>query len=231
MRHMAQRFLSFLFLVSSISAYSLDKKPIVWRFDSTIKIGDITPIVVGDPKLDKEDGFTSFYFNGENDGIILPINPIHKLKKFTVEVLFKPSSKGNREQRFVHFQDKKGNRGLIEVRLENGQWWLDTYLHVGKTDKGLTLVDRTRRHPCDEWYWAALVYDGKEMRHYLNAEEELSGEINFGPMESGIISIGVRLNQLFWFKGNISEIIFHSKVMNREKLQRITKKTGYHPNN
>ncbi len=221
MRHLAQRFLSFFFLVSSVSAYSQGKKPIIWKIDSSLKIGKITPIVVGDPKLDKDDGFTSFYFNGESDGIILPVNPVHKLKKFTVEVLFKPSSEGNREQRFVHFQDKSGNRGLIEVRLREGQWWLDTYLHVRKTGKGRTLVDRTQRHPCDQWYWAALVYDGKVMRHYLNANEELSGEINFGPMESGIISIGVRLNQLFWFKGNISEIRFHSKTLRKENLQKI----------
>lgn len=221
MRQLAQRFLSFFFLVSSVSAYSQEKKPIVWRLDSTLKIGGITPIVMGDPKPVKDDEFTSFYFNGESDGIILPVNPVHRLKKFTVEVLFKPSSEGNREQRFVHFQDKNGNRGLVEVRLENGEWWLDTYLHVGKTDKGLTLVDRTRRHPCDHWYWAALVYDGKVMKHYLNAEEELSGEINFGPMESGVISLGVRLNQVFWFKGNISEIRFYSKPLKKENLQKI----------
>ncbi len=90
---------------------------------------------------------------------------------------------------------------------------------MGKTDKGLTLVNHTLRHPSDRWYWAALVYDGKVMRHYLNADEELSGEINFGPMESGIISVGVRLNQVFWFKGNISEIRFHSKPLKKENLQ------------
>lgn len=222
MKHMAQRFLSFFFLVSSVSAYSQGKKPIVWRFDSTLEIGDITPIVVGDPKLDKEDGFTSFYFNGESDGIILPVNPVHKLKKFTIEVLFKPSSEGNPEQRFVHFQDKSGNRGLIEIRLaQDGKWCLDTYLHVGETDKGHTLIDRTKQHPCDTWYWAALVYDGKTMKHYVNAIEEISGEFEFGPMESGVISLGVRLNQVFWYKGKISEIRFHPKPLKEENLQRI----------
>lgn len=212
--------LSIFFLIP-LSSFCQDKKFIVWKLNDSTKIGEMIPIVIGDPKLDKDDGFTSFYFNGESDGIILPVNPVRKLKKFTVEVLFKPSSDGNGEQRFIHFQDKNGNRGLIEIRLQERQWWLDTYLHVGKTDKGLTLVDRTQRHPCDQWYWAALVYDGKVMKHYLNANEELSGEINFGPMESGIISLGVRLNQVYWYKGNISEIRFHSKPLKKENLQKI----------
>lgn len=221
MKNLAQRFLSFFFLISSMSVFSQGKKPIVWKFDSTFKFGGVTPILIGDPKLINDDGFTSFYFNGESDGIILPVNPVCKFKKFTVEVLFKPSCDGNREQRFVHFQDKNGNRGLIEIRLQEGNWWLDTYLHVGITDKGLTLVDHTRRHPCNNWYWAALVYDGKTMKHYLNADEELSGKMKFLPMKSGIISLGVRLNQVFWFKGNISEIRFHSKPLKKENLQMI----------
>jgi hypothetical protein len=222
MKHLPQHFILLHLLTIAMSAYS-QGNPIIWKLNSSAKIGGISPVVVGGPEHDKDDGITSFYFNGESDGIILPVNPVHKLKKFTVEVLFKPSSEGNREQRFVHFQDKSGNRGLVEVRLENGEWWLDTYLHVGKTDKGLTLVDRTQRHPCDKWYWAALVYDGKIMSHYLNADEELSGEINFGPMESGIISIGVRLNQVYWFKGNISEIRVHSQPLKVEQLQKIEK--------
>jgi hypothetical protein len=203
-----------------MSAYS-QSKPIIWKLNNTAKIGEICPIVIGEPKLDTDDGITSLYFNGESEGILLPVNPVHDFKKFTVEVLFKPSSDGEREQRFVHFQDKNGNRGLIEIRLQDGQWWLDTYLHVGKTDKGLTLVDRTKRYPSDKWYWAALVYNGKTMKHYINADEELSGKIDFGPMELGIISLGVRLNQVYWFKGNISEIRFHSKPLKKENLQKI----------
>jgi hypothetical protein len=57
------------------------------------------------------------------------------------------------------------------------------------------------------------------MKHFLNADEELSGEIDFGPMEQGVISLGVRLNQVYWYKGNISEVRFHSKPLKKEDLQ------------
>lgn len=221
MRHSLRLLFSLLFLLWSASSFCQGKYPIVWQLDGTSQIGGLKPVVIGEPVLEHSDGFTSLYFNGESDGIIIPLNPVQKLKKFTVEVLFKPAADGTREQRFVHFQDIKGNRGLIEVRLQDEQWWLDTYLHVGKTDEGFTLVNRSQRLPCEQWYWAALVYDGKTMRHYLNADEELSGEIDFGPMESGIISLGVRLNQLFWFKGNISEVRFHSKPLKKHELQRV----------
>ncbi len=198
------------------------QKIITWRLDNSIEIGGISPIIIGDPLLEKEQFFSSLIFNGLNEGLIIPINPIVDFKRFTIEVLFNPSSKGSPEQRFVHFQDKKNNRGLIEIRLDQaGEWCLDTYLHDGETNKGHTLIDRTKQHPCDTWYWAALVYDGKTMKHYVNAIEEGSGEFTFGPMGDGLTSLGVRLNQVYWYKGKIGEIRFHPKPLKKENLQRI----------
>ena len=192
----------------------------VWSLDNQSAIGGISPVIIGSPQIVPDGPLTAFTFNGDNEGLIVPVNPVAGWKSFTMEVLFKPSSLGEPAQRFVHFQDIHANRGLIEIRITSeGKWCLDTYLHVGPTGNGYTLVDRSKEHPCDEWHWAALVYDGKTMRHYVNAVEELSGDIEFGPMGPGLISLGVRLNQIFWFKGMISEIRFHSTALGKGELQ------------
>lgn len=41
---------------------------------------------------------------------------------------------------------------------------------------------------------------GKKMSHYINAVKELEGEIEFSPMNTGQISLGMRLNKVNWFK-------------------------------
>jgi hypothetical protein len=82
-------------------------------------------------------------------------------------------------------------------------------LKNGKTNKGFTLIDSTKLHPVNKWYWAALVYDGKKMRSYINGQKELEGELDFPAMTKGKISLGVRLNKVNWFKGQIREIRFH----------------------
>ena len=162
----------------------------------------------------------SISFNGVDDGLIFPVNPLAGLEQFTVEVLFRPDPDGLAEQRFVHFQDDSNNRGLIETRLlPDGRWFLDTYLHDGRTDSGLTLADRGLLHPADQWYWAALVYDGETMTHFLNGEKEDEGKISFGPMGQGQTSVGVRLNRVFWYKGQIRKILFHPYILDQHQLQ------------
>src|SRR5680860_1623187 len=136
---------------------SCQNRTMIWRMNSTTEIGGYSPIIIGEPRLENEPSFSSFSFNGMNQGLMMPLNPLEDFNEFTIEVLFNPSSEGSAEQRFVHFQDKKGNRGLIEIRLvQGGKWYLDTYLHVGETNTGLTLKDPTKLHPCDTWYLSLI---------------------------------------------------------------------------
>ncbi len=55
------------------------------------------------------------------------------------------------------------NPGTFELRLtKDGQSYFDSFLKNGKTNRGLTLIDSTKLHLSDRWYWAALVFDGKK---------------------------------------------------------------------
>jgi hypothetical protein len=198
--------------------------PIVWTLDNTESVGGHRPRVLGAPQIaSAAAGGPALQFNGKNDGLILPVNPLRGFSKFTIEILFRPDADGPRAQRFVHIQDERDSRIMIETRLISGQsWCLDTFLHSG--DNSRPLLDRTRRHPTGNWAWVALVYDGRRMSDYVNGVKELEGPVNFAPMADGRMSLGVRLNRVFWFKGNIKEVRFSPTALNADALHRVSEK-------
>jgi hypothetical protein len=195
---------------------------IAWKIQDTISIGGFKPTVLGNPVKTTDPKGSYLSFNGVNDGLIIPKIPIEGWKQFTIEVLFKPSSDGPVAPRFIHFEDKDLNRGTFEARITpQGRWYMDTFLKNGKTNKGLTLIDSTKLHDCNSWYWAAMIYDGKKMSSYVNGKKELEGDVDFPAMTNGNISFGVRLNKVNWFKGAIKEVRFHPVALDALKLQHL----------
>ena len=192
--------------------------PVIWMIDNVKQIGGSAPIVLGEPLAAA--GGPGLCFNGVGDGLILPVDPIAGLKAFTIEVLIEPLAGGPAAQRFLHIEDGHGNRTRMEIRMEgDGRWCLDTFLLCG--DTRLTLIDRSRLHPAGQWHWVALCCDGRRMDHFVNGVKELEGSVTFTPFAAGRISLGVRLNQEFWFKGMIREVRFHAAAVAPEDLQRI----------
>jgi hypothetical protein len=189
----------------------------VWRLDEAKRIGGNATEVIGAPRL--ADG--AVVFDGVKDGLFVAANPLAGWRAFTVEVLFRPAEGGPTEQRFFHAQDTGAARVMIETRLDGaGAWWLDTFL-LKPGNAGLPLIDATRKHPTGRWHWVALRYDGKTMAHFVNGMKELAGDVVFGPMLEGKISLGVRQNRVHWFKGEIREVRFTSEALAEEKLQRV----------
>jgi acetyl esterase/lipase len=180
--------------------------PTTWRVDNVERIGGYPVTVLGTPKVVQTDIGAAVEFNGSTDGLVLDANPLTGLATFTIDVVFQPSTDGPEEQRFFHVEEAEtGNRALIELRMLAGQGWaLDTYLRSGEA--GLTLLDRALTHPAGRWHVATLTYDGKTMTHYVDGVQELSGETTFAPLRAGRMSLGVRLNQVSWFKGRIHSI-------------------------
>lgn len=191
----------------------------LWKLDSVETIGGVPVEITGNPEVVVMENGGFLRFNGMGDGVVIPVNPVAGMPAFTVEVLFKPDHDGPAEQRFIHFEDENRNRGLIETRVnQDSTWSLDTFLFNIEGSQ-LTLLDRNIVHPTGKWYWAALSYDGTVMRHYVNGVEELSGEVSFTPMSAGQISIGMRLNRVHWFKGDLAELRFHNNALDITALQ------------
>jgi hypothetical protein len=209
-----------VFTLLSAKKATYETHAITWKVQDTISIGGFKPTVLGNPVKTTDPKGSYLSFNGVNDGLIIQKIPIENWTQFTIEVLFKPSSDGPVAPRFIHFEDKELNRGTFEGRITpQGQWYMDTFLKNGKTNKGLTLIDSTKLHDCNSWYWVAMVYDGKKMSSYINGKKELEGDTNFPAMTSGNTSIGVRLNKVNWFKGAIKEIRFNDRALKISEMQ------------
>ena len=192
--------------------------PLVWMLGVGDVVGGHPALVLGAPRAaDHQKGIR---FNGENDGLILPVNPLAGWPAFTIEVLIRPQAGGAPAQRFLHIEDDRGNRTLMEIRMEaDGRWCLDTFLLCG--NQRLTLIDRSRLHPPDQWQWVALRCDGRKMDHFVNGVQELEGSVAFTPFGSGRMSLGVRLSREYWFKGVLREVRFHPAAVAAENLQRV----------
>ncbi len=216
----------FVFLLSAVAltAWTVIHQPaaVTWKINCTENIAEYSVNKLGNPEIKVESGSAFVAFNGIDDGLIIPAIGIKGWKQFTIEIKFKPDATGPTSPRFMHFQDSANNRGTFELRLtQNKQWYLDAFLKNGATNKGLTLIDSTKLHAADKWYWAAMTYDGTTMSSFVNGKKELEGEIDFPPMSNGQTALGVRLNKVSWFKGEIAEIKFHPVVLQPYQLQRM----------
>jgi hypothetical protein len=207
------------FSAVSVAADARAAEPIVWKLESTSRIGDHATTVLGSPRVVREGNKAAICFDGASDAIFLSANPIEGWPQFTVEALIKPNAVGPEEQRFLHIEDERASRLLLETRLTPGkQWALDTFLFVSPEVR-LTLLDRELLHPTEQWQWVALAFDGKTMTHYVGGKKELEGEVAFKPMTSGRMSLGVRLNQVSWYKGCIREVRFTPTALDEQGLQ------------
>jgi hypothetical protein len=191
----------------------------IWQLEQTAHIGGHETTVLGEPRVVTEPDGPAMHFNGATDGVFVPVNPLEGRSQFTIEALIKPESGGPAEQRFLHIQDASGSRALLEIRLTDTGWALDTFLRSEKNGSQCPLLDRTKLHPAERWTWVALVYANGHMAHYIDGVKELSGDVAFSPMAAGQISLGVRQNKVYWFKGGIREVRFHAEALTPAALQ------------
>ncbi len=208
--------LSALFCSLLIMAQSDNSgRQIIWKINGTKAIGNDSTIKIGNPTAVITEADTVLRFNGSGDGLMVYSNPLSGAGEFTVEVIFMPdsaSSEKNHEQRYLHIQQSQNRRILMELRLaKDNKWFLDTFIKSDTSSK--TLYSENMIHPTGRWYNAALVYKNGIMKDFVNGKKELEGKVNFIPMDSGIISIGVRQDLRSWFNGKIKEIRFTKKAL------------------
>ena len=100
--------------------------------------------VVGAPRVVEREWRARVEFDGAHDGLVVGVNPLAGLARFTIEVVFEPAVDGTEEQRFLHVEEPgTANRALIELRMLPGaKWCLDTYLRHGEARPD---ADRSRR--------------------------------------------------------------------------------------
>ena len=157
-------------------------------------------------------------FNGLNDGIFIKSMPLNNLTEFTIEAIFRPDSGGNFEQRFFHCGTITGSRVLLEIRATKTGWYFDGF--AKSEEQACTLIDSTLLHPLDKWYHVAYTVDNGKLTTYVNGEKELNGKIDFIPLSKGKTSVGVRQNELSWFKGAIYAIKITPRILQPKEFMK-----------
>ena len=187
-------------------------KSTTWKVDNVDKIGGQEVTVSGHPQIIEAPGGKAIAFDGVADSLLLNANPLAGAEAFTLEAVFRPDAGGAKEQRWFHVQeDNSENRVLLETRLVGDEWFLDTYIRSGENNR--PLLAENFKHPVGAWYHVALVFDGKEMRHYVDGRLEMSGPLTIKPLAAGKTSIGVRMNRVYWFKGAVKKARFTQRAL------------------
>ncbi|WP_269225785.1 LamG-like jellyroll fold domain-containing protein [Flavobacterium eburneipallidum] len=203
-----------LILIVVISTISYAQvKTVHWRIDNLTQIGGNAVTVSGNPKVIQTDLGNAIEFDGIKDGLLVNNNPMNEATEFTIEIILKPYSGGAVEQRYLHFQQDENNRILAELRNNNNlNWSLDTFIKSGASNQ--TLLDYSLVHSLNNWVHVALTYKNGVMTNYVNGVQELIGSVAYQVVNSGQTSIGVRMNQVAWFKGAIHSVKITHAALN-----------------
>jgi hypothetical protein len=198
---------------------------VTWQLGDTSTIGGHRVFIEGAPRVVATSRGSAVEFNGRKDGLVVDANPLRGLTAFTLEAEFSPAADAapdQAEQRFLHIEESDtGNRALLEIRdLGRRQWTLDTYLKSGAA--GVTLLERDRAHPSGQWHVASLVYDGATMTNYVDGRKEASAGALFVPLAAGRTAIGMRINRVSWFKGQVSRIRVTPAALPQSRLMQLS---------
>jgi Concanavalin A-like lectin/glucanases superfamily len=70
------------------------------------------------------------------------------------------------------------------------------------------------------WYHVAAVYDGKVFTNYVNGVKDAEAEVALSPQGPGRSSMGVRINQVYYFKGAIHSARFTRRALAPSAFQK-----------
>lgn len=206
-------------LVASAGLAAQTRPVELWTFDRIDRIGGHPTTVLGDPRVVDTPVGKAMEFDGVDDALFVDIHPLAGAETFTWEAIFRPDG-GQPEQRWFHLQESgTENRMLLEIRVIDGRWCLDSYNRSGDAQKAL--INRNSLHPLGAWYHVASVYDGREFRNYVNGTLEGVAEIRFAPQGPGRSSIGVRINRVNYFRGAIHLARFTRRALPPAEFLRV----------
>ena len=207
----------------------------LWKFNNLSKIGGQTPKVEGAPQLVDSPVGKAVQFNGKDTALFFSSRPLVGAKAFTIEAIFRPEG-GAFEQRWMHIAETDPKTGMdanpggtsdpnprhmFEVRVKDGQWYLDAFVNSAAGSKAL--IDPKKTHPIDQWYAVAQTYDGKTYRSYVNGVLENEAEIPFTPHGPGHMMVGVRINHVNWFTGSVAEARYTARALPPSEFLKVPK--------
>jgi hypothetical protein len=175
---------------------------VVWAVDNLQAIGGHAVTVLGAPMVIDTPAGKAVQFDGKGDALLVDSHPVAGLAEFTAEIVFRPDAGGATAQRFFHMQENASDdRVLFEIRLMNGNFFLDVVLKSGGTS--VLLYTAGKVHAAGAWYAVAVVVGGGRAHTYVDGVEQTMSAVNFKAPRPGRTSIGVRVTRDYFFKGAI----------------------------
>lgn len=198
-----------------------DSGSTIWWFDNIDSVGGHPAHVLGHPHLIESPYGKAIEFNGADDALFVDVHPLAGVSAYTWEVIFRPDADGAEAQRFFHLAEldlatgkDTDNRMLFEIRIVKGEWCLDSFANTNGAAR--TLLNCNDLHLLGQWYRVTAVYDGKTLRNYVGDEMHGEGELHMAPQGPGHSSIGTRINQRDYFKGDVFEARFTPRALKPE---------------
>jgi hypothetical protein len=182
----------------------------VWRFDNTASIDGYKTTALGHPQVIGTPYGKAVAFNGVDDALFIDDHPLAGVTAYTWEVIFRPDAGGAQAQRFFHLQEQNPltgantqNRMLFELRIVDGQWCLDSFATSAGQSRTLLNCTPSGLHPLGKWYRITAVYDGKELKNYVDDDLQGAGPVFLAPQGPGHSSVGTRIDKRDYFKGAV----------------------------
>lgn len=209
----------------ALAAQAAFAQSVEWMFDRLDSIGGHKTLVIGEPKIIDSPIGKAVLFDGVDDALFIDNHPLAGARAFTLEAIFRPDG-GDREQRWLHLSERDpatgadtGNRMLLEIRVEGGAWYLDSFHQSGPQSKAL--MNPKALHPLGVWHHVASVYDGRRFCNYVNGAVENCAQIEFAPHGPGWTSVGTRINKVYFFKGAVRLARFTPRALKPEEFLRL----------
>ncbi len=190
---------------------------VVWIFDRLDNIGGHRTTVLGAPRVISSPVGGAVEFDGVDDALYIDSHPLAGARTFTWEAIFRPDG-GAFEQRWFHLAQRDpatgadhDNRMLFEIRVVGSEWYLDSHIQSGAASK--SLMNRKAMHAVGRWYHVASVYDGTNFRNYVDGVEQGGGPVALEPHGEGRASVGMRINQVHYFRGAVHAARFTRRAL------------------
>jgi hypothetical protein len=193
--------------------------PQSWTFDNLQTIAGQPLTLIGAPRTTASPWGKALLFDGVGDGLLIDRHPLAGASAFTIEALFRPDG-GAFEQRWFHLEAREQppvtagagkSRLMFEIRVVGSSWYLDSFVSGPDAHQALIVPERT--FPIGAWYHVAQSYDGQVHRSFVNGVLQAMAPLSFSPQGPGSAAVGMRLNQVNFFKGAVRAARFTTRAL------------------
>lgn len=134
---------------------------------------------------------------------------------WTLEFFFKTGSTGNQNLFGMTQSDASTESNMIFIRTISGKVQLYTSLVGGGTWNGAVGVNTSSSYSTTDWNHYALVWDGSNIKQFLNGSEESSTSHGTQVFDSGYYQnwFGGAFGSSAWFNGDFDEIRIHKSAV------------------